>query len=372
MNRHKAVGVSAFLVLMTILPASGSYGGNIIADVSFQVAAESEVQSRTAGAAAGNGFSATITYQLQNPAEVSVMICDLQGNIVAQPTERKEQRNGRFNIDWDGQCPGNIACPAGLYFPVIKAKSKTFGTESYNPTEQPWGEEVKVEGLRYDAGGQKISYTITEQAMVRIRAGENEGGPFYKTVSDWQLRKPGSYEEPWDGMDSTGQIDVAAKLNFQIAFDAFTVPVESIWVPVSAKTTTTGLASLKQYPVHPPHGKRLAYYSVLPGGLAPDLRIAVQPVGFAAGAHKSTTTRGTIPISVAISHGTLLEKHKEAAEIYLYVDGQMVHEGPAATLPAQVKLDTGKFANGLHMVTVNLRTSEDRAASSSFQLSINN
>jgi len=81
---------------------------------------------------------------------------------------------------------------------------------------------------------------------------------------------------------------------------------------------------------------------------------------------------GTVPVFLDLVRGRLGVDPPETIERYLFVDGKMVVEGPADALPAEVSLDTTRFADGRHIVTLVLRTSDDRAASFSMPVAISN
>ncbi len=205
--------------------------------------------------------------------------------------------------------------------------------------------------------------------LVSLRRRPAGGGPLYRTVTDWALRSAGPHAEPWDGLDATGRVKVTDRDKFNIAFDGFTVPENSVMLRhdpvVSQKAPST---PAKTFPAFPPSGKKLAYFTALPHGLEPDLAIAA---AFVSGAKKKNNIyqlRGKVPIRLSLTRGALGRNPKEGIELYLYVDGRMIHEGPAQSLPATVLLDTGKFTAGRHLVTLNLRTSDDRAASYSMNV----
>lgn len=314
----------------------------------------------------------TLSWRLKEPGRVTVLICDMKGNIVTTFMDKKRLEADDHSVDWDGRDDSGNLCPGGLYIPIIRVKSTDRGVETYNPTASPWGEEIIAESLEYDSSAQVIRYTLTENAFRRIRVGEKDGGPLYKTVADWKKLAPGTYEEPWDGMDTDKLITVHEKEKFQIAFDAFSVPKNMLMVAGPSSKAAAG--NYQYYPVHPPHGKQLAYYVLLDHGLQPDLTISAR---FDSGTIKEKGKdeyhlTGSIPITIDLIQGTLGTHPPETVELYLYVDGLMLHEGPVPGLPAQVNLDSKGFSNGSHILTFNLRTSGDRAASTSMQVQINN
>ena len=325
-------------------------------------------------ATADQTISHTINWHLKRAGRVTMLICDLQGHIVKTFIDKEEKPAADYSFSWDGRDDDGAVCQTGLYFPVIRVNSVDRGVDTYNPTALPWGEEIIPENVEYDTAKKVITYTLRQSAFLRIRVGEGDGGPLYKTVSDWKLQPPGSYEVPWDGMDISGIIKAAETEKFRIAIDAFSLPQNTILITDSSlkQTSKETVAKYKQFPVYPPHGTRIAFYPTLPNGLLPDL---LMTTGF------SQTTRkkggrykvsGQIPISLNISHGIVSEDSGETIEALLYVDGLMVKEDKIVKLPSRIMIDTTKLSNGDHVVTVNLRTSGDRAASSSMNIFVNN
>ncbi len=362
------------LLLLTItLHYDTSSAGDLIKQVALQKEAATQQQRKALNASDQPDISARITWQLNGPARITVMICDLKGNIVATPVDREEQPAGLHTFIWNGRDQQDTPCSPGLYFPVIRAKSATLGIDTYNPTAEPWGEAVDVHAFSFDDKAQVIRYTINNHVMVRIRVGEKDGGPFHKTVAAWKLRAPGTYEEPWDGMDSTRLIHVAGKEKFQIAFDAYTVPEKAVLIPVSkGVATVTAEKSYQKYPVHPPHGKRLAHYSLVPAGMTPDLDISATIPGSVVDQDGVVQLIGNQELQLTLSNGSPPPTVDERFELYLYVDGKMMYEIPTGSLPASINFETSKVANGLHMVTLNLITSEHRTGSTSFRVMITN
>ena len=297
-----------------------------------------------------------------------MFICDTRGSIVKTFVSREDLPAGEHNFSWDGRDDAGDLCRTGLYFPVIRVKSTGRGVETYNPTGSPWGEELVPGDVAFD--GSVIHYTLPKRALVRIRVGEQDGGPMYKTVSDWKLLPPGSYEVPWDGRDVTGFVDVASSSKLLIAVDAFSVPENSILLVTPAGSGKD--KHYKKFPISPPHGKRLSYIALLPHGLLPD-------PGITGRFGKGRRTRkgvyllhGKVPVFLDLVRGRLGTDPPETIERYLFVDGKMIEEGPADGLPAKILLDTGRFSNGKHIVTLGLRTSDDRSATCSMVVKITN
>src|SRR3989338_6634097 len=63
-----------------------------------------------------------------------------------------------------------------------------------------------VKDIAWDTEKREISYTLSQDAIVKMRAGQ-ESGPVYETLVNLEERKAGSRKEPWSGKDSLGAID---------------------------------------------------------------------------------------------------------------------------------------------------------------------
>ncbi len=369
-----------FLIFLALVVSTELQAGTLIRDVELGAGPapdKAAIQKSTSTADNTPAPASVITWRLARAGRLSMFICDLQGYVVRTFFNREELPAGDHTVTWDGQDDAGAACPAGLYFPVIRIKTADRGVETYNPTALPWGEELVPEDVDFDDAGKVIRYTLQQKALVRIRVGERNGGPLYKTVSDWKLLPPGSYEAPWDGRDVTGLVDVASNPGLLIAVDAFTVPENSILLvsPAGRSGKSAGKHKDKHYrnfPVYPPHGKRVSYIALLPHGLLPDPAIRGRFGKGVAGKGGVYPLHGTVPVFLDLVRGKLGIDPPETIERYLFVDGRMVQEGPTDALPAKVSLDTTRFANGRHIVTLVLRTSDDRAASFSMPVAISN
>jgi len=367
--------IACYICCLFLLLSTQSLAGSLIKTVRLVGSSnETGVAMRSAAGKEAASKEHTLSWHLTYPGRVSVYICDLQGNIVRSFRNGEQTGTGDFAITWDGTDDSGALCAAGLYFPVIRILTRDMGVETYNPTALPWGEEILPDDINYDSSGNLVTYTLSRAALVRIRAGEKDGGPLYTTITDWVLRPAGSHAEPWDGLDATGHFQVTDREKFNIAFDAFSVPENSIMLngPASATPAPKTAEPSRTFPVFPPNGGKLAYFLSLPHGLLPDLGITAVPTSFVRKNKGIYHVKGKVPIRVSLSRGALAHNPEEGIELYLYVDGRMIHEGPAESLPADVNMDTRKFSNGKHLVTLNLRTSDDRAASFSMEVSINN
>jgi hypothetical protein len=345
-----------FLILI-LLPLSAS-GKDFIEQIS--------VSAGTTDLAKGE--SASITYTLSEPAAITLLICDIHGNIVRTLSDKQIQEAGEQQVTWDGRDDANDLLTDGVYFPIIRGSSKRKGIQVYNPTVQPWGEEVLARPIGWEKQKETISFTIDKQALCRIRVYIKDGGPMYKAITGWQLYLPGTHAEPWDGKDLNGVVQVTDQPNYQIGFDAFSLPEGTIFLSGSETPEGSITKEYKKYPLHPPHGHNVAYLTAQPNAIAPDPRIAIELEG-----KQKNTVKGMVPVHVDLEPGlSPAQQLREEFELYLYIDGIMETEINRATVPQTIRWESSKYPNGKHVITVNILSTADRAATFSEKVNIAN
>jgi hypothetical protein len=317
------------------------------------------------------GDNATISWRLSEAVVVSVFVCDLTGRVVKNLVKEEKQEAGEYSGQWDGRDNQGGPCPSGLYVPIIKTDSLLEGTAFYNPTALIWGEDVQATNLHFD-GSQSVSFAVDRLTYGRLRVGLLEGGPVFKTLAPWQLWQPGSHTVPWNGKDKNEVHHVANKKKLSLSFDAFTPPKNSITIIGGADAFPGD--TQEQFPVHPPSSGKHNQFSIEPGSLRGDPAIAVS---FQKGKKKKDKDPGGLGGIVQL-HVSFSEPQKHTAslttktEIYLYIDDQFIGEMPIDGLPASMNFDTGRFANGEHLATVNLYTGDDRVGIHVEKIIINN
>lgn len=367
----------SFTLIFVLLMAVISRAGTLIDNVSIEssgIAALASSKSTSTKTDTVLEKAYTVSWRLPMSGTVTVVIVDLQGNIMMTFRDKEELSAGSHTVTWNGKDAAGHQCPDGLYFPVIRIKTKTRGVETYNPTAEPWGEEIVPDSISYDASAQVIRYTLSTGVLCRLRVGEKDGGPLYKTVANWKYRAPGTYEEPWDGMDMSGIIKATETDKFKISLDAFSLPSGTILLTdTSLKLMPQeSLAKYKKMTVYPPRGKRVAFYPTLTNGLLPDLAISSDFSKAVSDKQGRAQLSGKAVLSLDVTQGILLENSGETFESLFYVDGILLQEDKLKMFPSQIMVDTKKLANGAHVVTINLRTSGDRAASTSRKIFVNN
>ncbi|MDY6793022.1 MAG: hypothetical protein SWH54_17290 [Thermodesulfobacteriota bacterium] len=314
-----------------------------------------------------------ISWHQSEEGNLDVFICNLDGIIVRTFYHREDLKSGSYIVAWDGRDTSGRLCPNGIYIPIIKIRSKRWGRELYNPTDSPWGEDRTIKDLNYDFKSRTINYTLAKPMLCKMRVGLKEGGPCYKTIFEWQPHEAGYHEKQWDGKDLNGIVEVWKKDKFQIVLDGFSVPKEAIFLEGSENPSHRFKGIEKRFSLNPPRGEKIMVHALHKREFCHDIPIKVDLIGTRGTIKGSPIIGGTADIKVMTAYKSDLEHIiRERFELYQFMDGNFVYEAPQKTLPVIMKLNTNKFTNGLHIFTINLRTSEDHVGTYSMKVYIKN
>lgn len=318
--------------------------------------------------------SGSIQISWNQPAGTSeVLICNLDGIVVKTLMDNLPQAVGSHAVSWNGTDDLGRLCPPGAYVPILRVRQPNGAYEVYNPTEAPWGYRLTATAVNYDAERQIVSFTLDQPALCLLRIGVKEGGPVYVSLLDWRPLPAGVHEISWDGMDVDDLLRVAGKENLEFVLDAYRVPVDSILLTGSENREQRFDDLDKNFPLYPPHGSDLFLHALHKRRTCGDMRIRIALEATQADPKTMPTIYGKTVLRVLPAEGVDLELlRREKFELYLFVDGRFLYEGPKETLPASLELDTAAFSDGEHVITVNLRTPEDHVGIGSAKVRIKN
>lgn len=317
------------------------------------------------------GEIAGIGFTLDEPAKVSVFICDLKGRIVRTLLADADKTAGNISLLWDGHGNQGESVPGDVYVPIIKATSATTGSTVYNPTAGEWGADVLADNLHYDPASESVTFTIKNDAYARLRVGIREGGPVYRTVTPWQRWQAGSHQVPWNGMDQGEFQRVSEKPGLAYSFDSFVMPENSL--VVSGGSEPEGAQpDYGWFPVHPPSAPTLTFFALEPGSHRPELSITMTCPAKAQ-ENTSKPLHGKTDCRIDATEDNLGgADFAHGAEFLIYVDDEFVVEVPVKKLPATIGFDTRKYKNGAHRLTANILTDDDRAGIATIEATFKN
>ena len=318
--------------------------------------------------------AAQIAWQISRFSLVSVYICDLDGKLIRTLIQKDGMAAGEHQVAWDGRDEVGALCPNGAYIPIIKIKARDETAEIYNPTSLSWGETVFPKDLYYDFDRKVVHYRLERLALCRIRIGEYDGGPLYRTLIDWKPRWADVHDEPWDGMDKNGVVEITKKKKHYIVLEAFSLPENSIIVQGSNSIGPNSATSHSPFAIHSAHGKNINAHATHARDGCHELLISAR----ISGQDNDLPThipvlKGPTSIKVSVNNNNDAKRLiKKGLELYLYIDGLFLYEILPENLPALLKLNTLTYQNGEHVLTINARTMEDHVGTYSMKISIEN
>lgn len=86
--------------------------------------------------------------------------------------------------------------------------------------------QVEAQNLQFNAQEGKISYTLSEDALVRLRVGIDNRGPMLETLIDWQPRKAGQHEEIWDRLNDEKNVEFPLREDLTVIIFCFALDDE--------------------------------------------------------------------------------------------------------------------------------------------------
>ena len=316
-----------------------------------------------------NRSAATITWQMGENAEVILFICDLDGVIVRRLLEKRLFPAGAASADWDGRGEDGAPCPDGAYVPIIRVKTKR-SYQVYNPTMHPWGESFQAEDIRYDAERKELSYRLSKSAICLIRIGEIKGGPLYNTLLQWKPRPAGEHKEFWDGKDAQGLVDVSTKPKIKIMIDAIALPENAIMITGSSRIQPFKRIQAERIFMHPASG-HVFMHSLHERQFCRDIDIAVSVKSKSWFRKNPPVISGITDVQVDIpDRDHLAYLVREGMEIYAFMDGAFITEIKVKSFPAGIEFKTDPFTAGEHVLTINVRSTEDHMGTHSLAVRV--
>ncbi len=288
------------------------------------------------------GDTVRIMFALDSPANVSLIIKNLNGNSITSLLNNVDLPAGQFAFPWT--TPVNIQ--NGFYVPCVVAKDKSSGNVFAKQLDFNTAKMIAVpfKTTNLQNGGKKISFSIDKPALVSVRVGINNG-PMYKIISNWKLTKPGSYSIDWDGWDNSRVLRVDNLANHLI--DVRCIPVE-----INALQIRNGK---KNYPVN----SQMSAPELLKNihAFIPEFNAAID-----------SSVKNFININIDVDNDTLDKLAGIPYEYVLYIDGERYGEIENAVSPFLWKIPRNKFSKGAHIFTIMLCTSIEQINSKSFKV----
>ncbi len=350
---------SSILTFRMVFLLSAFFGLAVVTDVTAQKKGLFEVTRVKLDKKSFNpsaGEMVTLSFEITTRADAEVFIYDRLGGQVrnfAMPGLEA----GRHSITWDGRDADGKLGAGDVFLYVIEARTKDGRKVIYNRAGRTGGLQVKTLEYTLDSDTGEIEYVLPKACMIRIRAGL-EDGMFGNLLLDWKPSTAGRHTHQWDGMDSTGRMNLLNHRDLDIRLTCHTLPDNTIiatgsTIPLKSHNNPGGSGNNSREQVWATKGKYLHYRH--------DPRICHQPrfkVLFP-GSKKADDkgvpiTSGITPLRIELDPRDAMHLINTRFEIMLFIDGVFIYEIEEGSSPFTFNWDTKGFAKGPHIITVNL------------------
>ena len=313
-----------------------------------------------------------IRYKLSKQANVSMKIYDSDDNLVRVIKSVEIDKQGYNEKIWDGKDDAGNILPREVYIYTIEAISAS-GDETYiyDMADETGGIELTLRGLNFDNKTGQIDYVLPKAARVRIRIGIKDGGPLLQTLLDWQPQQAGKHTITWDGMDSSGVMDLLGNPNIFVNIASFSLPENSVILEggervgyekkISTAKRPAKSVTTKKY-IHALHKRAKCH--------EPNFDFEI--LGLKEYNEKGIPliTQDIIPIRIIIDQKDKIDLINSRFEIIFFIDNVFIFEEEEGTSPFTYRFDTKGLSQGEHIITVNIYGFNDHIASRSKRIFI--
>ncbi|HFD31669.1 MAG TPA: hypothetical protein ENJ28_02985 [Gammaproteobacteria bacterium] len=317
---------------------------------------------------------ADIHFTLSNEAKITLKIFDDRDFLIKKITMQGSK--GAQKISWDGKDMAGKIVPSEAYHYAIEAKGPAGETAEYDSTDITGGKTVRASNVAWDKDKSVIRYQLPKPARVIIRIGIQNRGPLMQSLLDWSPRDGGFNNEPWDGMDASGVINLASHPKLDISVDAYSLSDNSIIVGssnsniqfISNMTWTKEKRIVKQ-----PHKKKMYAHSQQTPETRSDLDIKLVLANTPKEAKDgASVVKGFVPIRLEVSEKDQVRLLDRGFEPIFFLDGIYMHENEMGFLPVTWQWDTRKVKEGEHFITGNIRSYEGNFGSATLKVYVKN
>lgn len=322
------------------------------------------------------GETATISFHSERPGQAFVRLFGPDWHQVRELEVEGIEPGEPATVTWDGRDDAGDLVPAEAYFPLVDFVDQQGGAHVLDASLAPRARSVLLEDLHYHADTGRIAYTLAEPARVTLHAGIDDGGPLLATLVAELPRVAGAHEEPWDGRDAAGVVDIASQPRFRLFADGV-----GLWRPsIIVRGGDDRRYAAYRRETESPHVKprlRLEDYGGTPAALPRPLDITPEPrFGIAVpGAREGgglPVVSGRVGVEVSLDDEVRIPVIERRFEIVLFVDLEFVTEVEEGRSPATIIWDSTGLPDGEHLLTVNVATLPGQMSSASVRVRVDN
>ncbi len=298
------------------------------------------------------GEKAVISFATSGKAFLSILFKDESGNILNQ-YELGLQEAGKQVFSWDGKMQNGETVKTDVVVYAIEAKSEDGSLIRFDPSSESGGNDLSFPKFSLDKKSGKIEYILPQAGRVRLRAGILEGA-LLKTILDWQAKEAGKHELMWDGLDKSGEMNLLNNANLNLNLNAFSLPDNAIIV----KQIEPSFAAPDSVYHEVKTGRHFHYLHPRSNCHEPKFKII-----FSDAVKKDEKgiplLKGKTAFSVQIDPSDEIDLIRKRFEVMVYFDSNFLFEEEQAVTPATFTLDVSSWAQGYHLLTVNVMSYDD-------------
>ena len=303
------------------------------------------------------GETLDVRFRLSDPAHATLLIYDSREVQVRAVESDGELAAGENRLSWDGRDDNGRLLPPEAYYYVIRAKTGD-ETAVYDPTDTSGAEMLISKDVSWDPDAGVIRYLLPGRARVNVRIGLQNEGPLLRVLRNWVPRLDGIQEEPWDGRDQSGVLDLTRHPKLRIVVHAVELPANALFVgPLpDERSPFVEVENPIQRPVT--RERKLPRRSFVSQDVEflKDVEIELRlPSDLPTDAEGIPIVSGRVPIEMDIPDPD--EKQRllaERVETAFFVDGSYSFENEAGFLPTSWTWDPTGVNPGVHYITGNL------------------
>lgn len=303
------------------------------------------------------GEMSDIYFTVSKSSAVKVNIYD-DRDVLVRNIKVNVTKPGQQTVQWDGKDQAGNWVPPEAYRYTIMAEKNGVQIE-HDFSDHTGLEQYRVKDIKWHAKKKYFTYTLNKPSRVFIRVGLAENGPLLATVLNWLPRTTGQQKQLWNGMDTSGVLDLTNHTKMLVYARAYTLSDNTILVG--------------------PHSDQSAYVKDLSWTFEKRKVKQVKKKRIHSPERQTPETRGDYQVRLVLPDGLkktdkgvpivsgmvslLLEADKEyrllavgrRSEPVFYIDGQFSFENEVGFLPMTWRLDTSVINEGEHYLTANLR-----------------
>jgi len=284
------------------------------------------------------GQKTKIRYYLSKSTVAKISICDSGDRLARTISSGAAEKKGYNEKSWDGKDIAGNALANGVYTYIIEALDPaTKKAVRYSPLFETAGKELTLRGLEFDNKTGVIEYVLPKAASLRIRVGMKDGGPLLRTLVDWEPQEAGRHTIKWDGKDSSRELELLGNPNVYLNLTAFSLAENSIIVKGDGGFERTDKSE-------------------------PGFDFEILDVTEYHDSNIPLIRGDNVSIRVSVAEEDKMDLINSRFEIIFFMDNVFLFEEEEGTSPFTYRLDIKKLNKGLHALTVNIYSYNDRTA----------